>query len=136
MVNVVPFGCVRASLYLLPFWAISHDETLYPDLYAFKPERFLLDSEPNIDVRAPDFAFGYGRRVCPGRHMAMSSMWITIASILSTFDITKAVGDDGNVIEPTYEFDTGIASLSSPFKCSITPRSKQATELIQATVKS
>jgi hypothetical protein len=42
--------------------------------------------------------------------MAMSSMWITIASILSTFDITKAVGDDGNVIEPTYEFDTGIAS--------------------------
>jgi hypothetical protein len=40
----------------------NHSQTLYPDLYAFKPERFLLDSEPNIDVRAPDFAFGYGRR--------------------------------------------------------------------------
>ncbi|KAJ7229361.1 cytochrome P450, partial [Mycena rebaudengoi] len=124
------------SIVLGNSWAISHDEALYPDSYAFKPERFLLDSEPNIDVQAPDFAFGYGRRVCPGRHIAMSSMWITIASILSTFDITKAVGDDGNMIEPTYEFDTGIASLPSPFKCSITPRSKQATELIQATVQS
>ncbi|KAJ7247316.1 cytochrome P450 [Mycena rebaudengoi] len=124
------------SIILGNSWAISHDETLYPDSYAFKPERFLLDSEPNLDVRAPDFAFGFGRRVCPGRHMAMSSMWITIASILSTFDITKAVGDDGNVIEPTYEFYTGIVSLPRPFKCSITPRSKQAMELIQATAQS
>lgn len=36
--------------------------------------------------------------------MALSSVWITIASILAVFDITKAVGDDGQTIEPSYEY--------------------------------
>jgi hypothetical protein len=36
--------------------------------------------------------------------MAMSSVWITVASTLATFDITKAVGLDGQTIEPTYEY--------------------------------
>jgi hypothetical protein len=42
--------------------------------------------------------------------MAMSSLWISIASILATFDISKAFGEDGKVIEPSYEYDLGIIS--------------------------
>jgi len=38
--------------------------------------------------------------------MAMSSVWITVVSILAMFDITKAVGDDGQEIEPTYEYSS------------------------------
>ncbi|KAJ7235506.1 cytochrome P450 [Mycena rebaudengoi] len=114
-------------------WAISHDEAFYPDPYSFNPERFLLNGKLNPEVMSPDFAFGYGRRICPGRHLAMSSMWISIVSILATCDITKAVGDDGNVIEPTYEYNPGAISLPLPFKCSIKPRSQETVELIQAT---
>jgi hypothetical protein len=42
-----------------------------------------------------------GRSVCPGKEIAYDTLWIMAASILATFDITKAVGDDGEIIEPT-----------------------------------
>ncbi|KAJ7235512.1 cytochrome P450 [Mycena rebaudengoi] len=106
-----------------------------PDSFSFKPERFLLDGKLNPDVRTPTFAFGFGQRICPGRHMAMSSLWISIASILATFDISKAVREDGNVIEPSYEYEPGIVSVPAPFQCSIKPRSQAAINLIVATAK-
>jgi hypothetical protein len=40
--------------------------------------------------------------------MARSSMWIAVVSILATFDITKAVGEGGEVIEPTHEYFPGL----------------------------
>ncbi|KAJ6521007.1 cytochrome P450 [Mycena vulgaris] len=124
------------SIIIANAWAILHDEVMYPDPYAFKPERFLLNGKPNPAVRNPDAAFGYGRRnrVCPGRHMATSSIWIAVASILATFNITKAVGDDGQVIEPTHEYFPGLVLMPLPFKCSIKPRSQAAAELIHATI--
>ncbi|KAJ7912219.1 cytochrome P450 [Mycena leptocephala] len=114
-------------------WAILHDEVMYPDPLTFKPERFLLNGKPNPDVRDPQAAFGFGRRICPGRHMAMSSVWITVASTLATFDITKAVGLDGQTIEPTYEYLSELVSRPAPFQCSIRPRSQDAVALIEAT---
>ncbi|KAJ7113938.1 cytochrome P450 [Mycena epipterygia] len=116
-------------------WAILHDEDMYPDPHSFKPERFLLEGKLNRAVRDPETAaFGFGRRICPGRHMALASLWITIASILATMNINNAVDDDGKVIEPSYEYFSGMISTPLPFKCSITPRSRQAMEAIQATV--
>ncbi|KAJ7080682.1 cytochrome P450 [Mycena epipterygia] len=115
-------------------WAILHDEAMYPDPYAFKPERFLVDGKLNPAAKYPDSAFGFGRRLCPGRHMATSSIWITVASILATFNIGKAVDDEGHVIEPSYEYVSAVISTPLPFKCSITPRSPEAVALIQGTL--
>ncbi|KAF8142815.1 cytochrome P450 [Mycena galopus ATCC 62051] len=116
-------------------WAILHDENMYPDPYAFKPERFLLHGKPNPAVKDPGCAaFGFGRRICPGRDMARSSIWITVASILATFNIDKAVDEAGHVIEPTFEYLTALVSAPLPFKCSITPRSKEAVKLIRGIV--
>ncbi|KAJ7237342.1 cytochrome P450 [Mycena rebaudengoi] len=120
--NVTPFAVPRLlktedeyNGYRLPAgsivigntWAILHDEAIYPDPYAFKPERFLLHGKLNPAVKNPDSAFGFGRRLCPGRHMAISSIWITVASLLATFDIAKATDENGRVIEPTYEYVSG-----------------------------
>ncbi|KAJ7833295.1 cytochrome P450 [Mycena leptocephala] len=116
-------------------WAILHDERVYPDPHAFKPERFLLDGKLNPAVRDPEAAFGFGRRLCPGRHMALSSIWITVVSILATFDITKAVDENGNVIEPSYDYLSGLISTPLPFKCTITPRSQEAVALVQGAAK-
>ncbi|KAJ7751121.1 cytochrome P450, partial [Mycena metata] len=68
-------------------WAMLHNEImdLYPEPYAFNPERFLLDGKPNPHVRDPQATFGFGRRVCPGRYVAASSVFISVASILATF---------------------------------------------------
>lgn len=36
--------------------------------------------------------------------MALSAIWIAVASLIATFDITKAIDENGKVIEPSYEF--------------------------------
>ncbi|KAJ7607861.1 cytochrome P450 [Roridomyces roridus] len=124
----------RGSTVMTNTWAILHDKNLYPDPYAFKPERFLLNGKLNPATQGPEAAaFGFGRRICPGRHMAASSIWITITSILATFDITKAVGKDGELVEPSYEYFERLVVVPRPFECSIKPRSKDAQALIQST---
>jgi hypothetical protein len=40
--------------------------------------------------------------------MASASLWITVSSVLATFDITKAVDEHEREIEPSYEFDSGF----------------------------
>ncbi|KAJ7484805.1 cytochrome P450, partial [Mycena galericulata] len=115
-------------------WAIVHDEVTYPDPYTFEPERFLLNGKLNPDVQDPEgIAFGFGRRQCPGLHFARDAIWITIVSILATFDIAKALDEDGREVEPSYEFDSRFISLPLPFRCSIRPRSEEAKALIRAT---
>ncbi|KAJ7119924.1 cytochrome P450 [Mycena crocata] len=120
------------SLVIGNTWAILHDEVTYPDPYAFNPERFLLNGKLNPATKSPDAAFGFGRRLCPGRHMATASLWIAVASILATFEINKAIDEHGRVIEPTNSFDSGIINSPLPFKCSIKLRSQAAMALVQA----
>ncbi|KAJ7331331.1 cytochrome P450, partial [Mycena albidolilacea] len=83
--------------------------TVYPEPYTFQPERFLLDDgSPNPVVPDPAVAFGYGRRLCPDRHMSSASLWIIVSSVLATFEITKVVDENGSEIEPSYGFDSGL----------------------------
>ncbi|KAJ7251336.1 cytochrome P450 [Mycena rebaudengoi] len=121
------------SIVVPNIWAILYDETAYPDPYKFNPDRFLLNGQLNPAVRDPSLVFGFGRRVCPGRHMAQSTVWITVASLLAVFNITKAIGEDGKISEPSYEYHSDIVLMPFPFKCSIKPRSKAAADLIRST---
>jgi len=40
--------------------------------------------------------------------MAFSAVWIAVASLLSVFNIKKAVDEDGNVIEPSYDYVSAL----------------------------
>ncbi|KAH9476887.1 Cytochrome P450 monooxygenase 98 [Psilocybe cubensis] len=116
-------------------WAMLHDESVYPNPSDFNPDRFMLDGKVNPAVRDPSHAcWGFGRRICPGRYMAFSSVWIAIASLVAVFDISNAVDDEGNVIEPTHEYTPNLIRVPVPYKCSITPRSPQSDRLIRASV--
>ncbi|KAJ7617238.1 cytochrome P450 [Roridomyces roridus] len=120
----------RGSLVIGNTWAILHDERNYPDPHLFKPERFLLpDGRLDPGALDPQAAFGYGRRLCPGRHFARSTLWIAIASILAVFDISPEEVDG----ECMGGYVSAWISGPLPFKCKITPRSNEAVELIRAT---
>jgi cytochrome P450 len=116
-------------------WAILHDENRYPEPFRFNPDRHMKNGKLNDDVLDPASAtFGYGRRICPGRFVATSSVWITLASILAVFDITKPVDKYGRAIEPSDEGLAGLMYVPKSLKCNFTPRSKDAYELICSTV--
>jgi cytochrome P450 len=90
--------------------AILMDPSLYgADVDEFRPERF-LDSSGNLDrsVPHPDAAFGFGRRKCAGQVVAQKILWLAIASMLSTFDITQPLDEQGNPMRPSGEIAEGL----------------------------
>ncbi|KAF5349137.1 hypothetical protein D9756_009446 [Leucocoprinus leucothites] len=126
----------KGSIVIPNAWAMLHNETVYPDPFTFIPERFLTnDDKINKSVRDPRHAcFGFGRRICPGRFMAFPAVWIALASIIHSFDIKKAVDEDGNIIELSHEYHSALAIVPKPYKCSITPRSEQHQRAIRSAV--
>ncbi|KAG6829830.1 hypothetical protein H0H92_003373 [Tricholoma furcatifolium] len=125
----------KGSVVIPNAWAMLHDENIYPQPFLFNPDRFIKNGKLDPNVRDPmHAAFGFGRRICPARYMAFSAVWIAIASIIATFDISKAQDDDGNVIEPRDEYLSALVCVPLPFKCSIRPRSKDAEVLIKETL--
>ena len=89
-----------------------HDEKTFPEPEEFIPERWLNeDGSLRSEMRDAELAaFGFGRRICPGRHLAAGSIWIGIASVLSTFDLKKPVDEFGKVVEPSGEYISGLVT--------------------------
>jgi cytochrome P450 len=118
----------KGTLIIPNIWFMLHDPQVYPEPSKFSPERF-LGPQPQQDPR--NVCFGFGRRICPGRVLADSSLFISCAMSLAVFDITK-YSKDGVVVEPVVEQKTGTISHPKPFKFSIKPRSQKALDLINA----
>ncbi|KAF7364910.1 O-methylsterigmatocystin oxidoreductase [Mycena venus] len=114
-------------------WAMTRDESIYPEPDRFNPDRFFTpDGKLNNDDTV--LTFGFGRRICPGRHSADATVWAAIVSILATFNIAKAKDSAGNEIDIDLDnYSDGMVSHPLPFACSITPRSDAAKSLVQAT---
>lgn len=83
-------------------WAINRDSHTYgPDAHLFNPARYLDESTGQMKVVFRDAkdeggrAFGFGRRICPGRHIATSMLTVQIALILWSMNIKGERGPRG-----------------------------------------
>ncbi|TFK69835.1 cytochrome P450 [Pluteus cervinus] len=115
-------------------WAILRDESVYgPDTHLFKPERFLTKDGTALDpaIPEPDAAWGFGRRMCPGRVVAYLSMLITTASLLHCFSIEGVKDKEGKEVIPSVEYLTGMLSFPKPFRCEFRIRSPALERLVQ-----
>jgi len=121
----------KGALVMSNIWQMNHDPEVYSDPMSFKPERF-LGPKPEMDPR--EACFGFGRRICPGRVLADASVFISCAMALAVFSISK-YSEDGVIVEPDTEQNSGTISHPSTFRCIISPRSDKAVALIQADEK-
>ncbi|EGN96539.1 hypothetical protein SERLA73DRAFT_184621 [Serpula lacrymans var. lacrymans S7.3] len=133
---VVPLGVPHATTnddnfegYFIPkgativtnIWAMAQNEDKYPEPSKYKPERFFTaDGKLNDDTLG--FVFGFGRRVCAGRHIGDATVWAAIASILAVFNVTKAKDEHGDDIEVIPQWTNGITVHPLPFPCCFEPR--------------
>ncbi|KAJ7082882.1 cytochrome P450 [Mycena belliarum] len=100
----------KGTTCLANIWAMLHDPMHYPDPSKFDPDRFMdakLNQSRNINAN-PEIAFGFGRRICPGRFLALDTIWIVIASTLCSYRICEAVDIRGKEVEPRLEYTTGL----------------------------
>ncbi|KAJ8580951.1 cytochrome P450 [Rhizopogon salebrosus TDB-379] len=76
--------------------AISRDPEVFPEPNEFKLQR-RIDNDGNLRGDLKFFVYGFGRRVCPGQHVANRSVFITSLLILWGFrlilDFTEPLGD-------------------------------------------
>ncbi|CAE6421570.1 unnamed protein product [Rhizoctonia solani] len=115
-------------------YAITRDESIFPDPEKFIPERFDENRVGHTPLSPRDIIFGVGRRICPGQFVADASIYLVMASLLATMDIAKARGENGHEIEPEVVRGPALVCQLRPFKCSIKPRSEHAIELIHSAV--
>jgi len=113
-------------------WAVCYDEAVYPEPHKYNPARF-LDQNGRIDpfVKSPEArVFGSGRRICPGRHLALRILCLTIARTLATFDILPPVDKDGCPKIPEARYSKTLLRHPMPFECVVKPRSEKVVKLI------
>jgi len=128
------FDLPKGSTVLANVWAMSRDEEHYPDPERFDPERFLGVAEEVAQTRDPHkFVFGFGRRICPGRVLADSSIFLAAASLVAVFDIRPARTLDGEEIIPVPAFTSGTVRSPKPYLCDISPRTRKKVDLVQGT---
>ncbi|THH20767.1 hypothetical protein EUX98_g8515 [Antrodiella citrinella] len=112
---------------------IMHDPEMFPSPDTFIPERF-LPSSPLFSPRLAtfDLPFGFGRRVCPGAHLARNSLFISIARLLWAFHIQPAVNKEGKEILPDpWNYTNGFNSFPVSFDCKFEPRNEEVVRVIE-----
>ncbi|EIN05973.1 cytochrome P450 [Punctularia strigosozonata HHB-11173 SS5] len=126
------FFIPKGTICIPNVWGFLHDPATYRDPETFDPSRFievegkLAETDPRL------FCFGFGRRICPGRQLADSTVFLQCAMSLAVFDISKPLDNSGNVVEPVVDRTSGIITHPTPFPCTIKPRSARAAALIRS----
>ncbi|KAG1737603.1 cytochrome P450 [Suillus lakei] len=120
----------KGSLIIPNIWFMLNDPRTYVNPSQFNPERFLDNDGKDPELEPRTICFGFGRRICPGLHLADASAWISTVMSLAVFDISKIV-ENGVEITPEVDPTSGTISHPKPFKCSIRPRSAKSVALIQ-----
>ncbi|KAL2814360.1 cytochrome P450 [Aspergillus cavernicola] len=131
----IPHMCTEDDIYegylipknalILPnIWAFTHDPKSYPSPTTFNPSRFL---SPTPDPDPQNLTFGFGRRICPGKLLADSTVYLSIAQSLAVFDIRTTSEEPVKA-----EFLPGVISHPVPYTLGIMPRSKGHEELVRS----
>ncbi|KAJ7339250.1 cytochrome P450 [Mycena albidolilacea] len=121
----------KGSLVIANIWKMSHDPERYADPMEFKPSRFIATDSKEAEQDPAQICFGYGRRVCPGKLLADTIVFLACSAVLSVFNISKP-RENGDFVEPQLGQASGTVSHPLPFKCVVEPRDMLSSALIRS----
>ncbi|CAG5128436.1 unnamed protein product [Candidula unifasciata] len=118
----------KGTMLLINSWYFHHNEEIWEDPWAFKPERFLNDQGQLLPadhpVRKNVLPFGAGTRSCPGEIFAKSRVFMFLTNILQKYDVIppaneKLVPAD---FRSNHDAVKGFIRQVQPFKCRLQRR--------------
>ncbi|KAJ7893767.1 cytochrome P450 [Mycena leptocephala] len=146
----------KGTILFVNVWGIFHDPALYNNPNNFAPERYLLNengTKPGVDGTdlKETFPFGFGRRICPGIHLAQNSININTVNLIWAFNFSPEIDAEGNLIlVNTFAYKKvstlvmvkltckkwilialpGATTGPLPFKCKITPCTAEKAKIM------
>ncbi|POS71309.1 hypothetical protein DHEL01_v210299 [Diaporthe helianthi] len=116
-------------------WSLHMDPDRYPNPEVFDPMRYeddyqsALEAANNPDVSKRDsFAFGAGRRICPGIHVSERTLFYAISRLLWAYRIEPA---DPGQLPIQHSFPDGFVAIPDPFQARLVPRSEERVRIIK-----
>ncbi|EGO03193.1 hypothetical protein SERLA73DRAFT_69101 [Serpula lacrymans var. lacrymans S7.3] len=120
------------------------DPDIYESPLSFDPVRFLpttgTPTHPDIKGRTElnigSLPYGFGRRICPGMHLADSGVWLYVSTLLWAYHVSM-VDDDGSIVKDraakweSAQFSSGAIQYPLPFKVKLVPRSSAVESLLR-----
>ena len=141
--NIDGLTIPKDSTVVINVWGLHNDPARYPDPERFDPLRFEgrtrlapeYANSPDYEKR-DHYAYGAGRRICPGMHLAERSMFLAIAKILWAFDVSPKLDEKGRqlMVDTSAEsgYSEGFLHCPKPFEANIQVRSAKRGETILA----
>ena len=129
----------KDSTVFCPAYGLHHNSALYPDPESYNPDRYInhplqamsYAGSPDYENR-DHYAYGTGRRICVGIHLAERTQWRITARLLWAFNIRPMVDEDDREIElDTDAYEEGFLIVPKDFGVRFVPRSARHVEVIK-----
>lgn len=114
----IPKGATMHSLE----WALTRDESVYPDAEAFNPDRWLKPEFPTYKEPLTQFPnlngysqFGHGKRTCQGIPIVDQDLFLSMGGMAWAFDIRKKRDQQGKEV-PVHWNNYSSLLIAKPIK--------------------
>jgi 3-hydroxyphenylacetate 6-hydroxylase len=111
------------TVVFLNSWACGRDPEELEEAWAFRPERWL----GNSDKHTHQFSFGFGGRMCVASHVSHNALYTVYLHLLAHFEIRPVEGETSeSAIDPLESLKDveGTAATPRKFKARFIPRNK------------
>ncbi|KAN0124436.1 cytochrome P450 monooxygenase [Russula decolorans] len=128
----------KGTICIANAWHMNRDPEIFgKNTEDFDPARYLDthgEMAPGISELKKDghFSYGFGSRICVGRHMADNSLFINIAILLWAMNFERKKDASGHLapLDVNGWVDVGLVIRPVPFEAKITPRFPEAPAML------